>query len=37
MGGRNVRWSIRASWLVIAGINFGVWAAIGEIVARLAS
>ncbi len=37
MGCRDARWSIRASWLVIAGVNFGAWAAIGEIVARLAS
>jgi len=37
MSGRDLRWSIRASWLVIAGFNFGAWAAIGTILARIAS
>jgi hypothetical protein len=36
MSGRDLRWSVRASWLVIAGVNLGAWAAIG-ILARLAS
>jgi hypothetical protein len=35
--GRYSRWSIRASWLLIAGINCGAWAGIGTLVARLAS
>jgi hypothetical protein len=37
MGGRDVRWSVRASWLMIAGLSCGAWAAIGTVVERLAS
>jgi hypothetical protein len=32
-----LRWSTRASWLLIAGISFGAWAAIGTLVERLVS
>jgi hypothetical protein len=35
MSGRDARWSIGASWLVIAGVNCAAWAAIGTIVAQL--
>jgi hypothetical protein len=35
MGGGNLRWSIRASWLVIACVNVGAWVAIGTLVALI--
>jgi hypothetical protein len=38
MSGRGEeRWSIRASWLLIASLNFGAWTAIGQLVERFAS